>query len=134
MAAYEPILMKQVTDLDEDKPGYEQAEIARAEMAMAQALADVHGHYYPGYMWGVRVDSRQQIAVIQIAALMRATQGFVVYLTALQGPNDIAKWCKAAGGEILERFRLNRGAIQADKFMTVRENRLLLPRKTGIPT
>jgi hypothetical protein len=124
--SYEPIIAAQVTEPTE-------ADVARAEIAMAKVFARVLGHYYPGYMWGVKVDARQKFALIQIAAIMRTEQVFMVPLEKLQNENDINKFMRLAGGEILERFRLSRGKIQEDAFLNLREARKRIPLQSKMP-
>lgn len=76
---------------------------ATAEVQAKNAADMLHKHY-PGYLWGVNVDSKG--GVMKVFNLTLSGQwGFVIKLAQL---DPEYRKVMRAGGEILERYRLSR--------------------------
>lgn len=75
---------------------------------------------YPGYRWGVRANWSQ--GVVDVFCLdTPAKYGYRLHLRGLHADqmysaSAFEKACLAAGGEILERYGLNRTAFKADEY------------------
>lgn len=77
------------------------------DMTMAKDIADTLFVQYPGYMWGVNV--RSGVAVIKCLNVS-SLYGFILkYKDICHDAAFRKKEIIRAGGEILERARLNRG-------------------------
>lgn len=96
------------------------------EMELAKAIGEHLFAIYPGHMWGVTVQGG--VAVIKNLSL-EGQYGFVLHCHKLVNnlPNLKHEVMKA-GGDLLERFRIDRtkgGAEQAHNFLV---ERMKLPR------
>lgn len=85
-----------------------------ADFAMTKAIGEVLARHYPRIPWGVRVDSAQGVAMIQVAHLMGATGHYVIHLSKLAVDPGFKSVIRA-GGEILERFGISRSRSADDE-------------------
>lgn len=87
------------------------------EWAAGEVLRTLE-QFYPGHHWRVIHDSFQGVCLISIPILMGVNNFMAVNLKthALDSHR-----VKNAGGEILERYRLQRGRFQLDQFLDARE-------------
>lgn len=78
------------------------------DMTMAKDIAETLFAHYPGYMWGVNV--RGGVAVIKCLNVS-SLYGFILkYKDISHDANFRKKEVLRAGGEILERAKMKRGA------------------------
>lgn len=82
--------------------------MSAASLTLAKNVAETLNKHYPGHLWGVNVDDRGGIVSVYNLALS-GRWGFIIKITDLAGADDMVKVMRA-GGEILERYRLSRGA------------------------
>ncbi len=80
----------------------------------AKNIAETLHKHYPGHVWAVTCEGKQGMATIRNLALS-ATYGYYIRLAELNGDSHMRMVIRA-GGEILERFRQRRGAMNADKI------------------
>ena len=95
-----------------------QAETAEdQDMIMAKDVADTLHTHYPGHLWAVAVKS----GVIIIKALnISSLWGYVLhYKDVCHDAGTRRKESIRAGGEILERAKLARGAYTGQKAVTL---------------
>lgn len=85
--------------------------------AAGEALKVLERHY-PGHCWRVIHDSFQGVALISIPILMGVNKYMAVNLRT-HALDD--KRVVAAGGEILERYKLRRGRFEQAPFLDARE-------------
>lgn len=88
------------------------------DMTMAKDIAETLFKHYPGYMWAVNVKSG--IALIKCLNIS-SLYGFVLkYKDIKDDAGFRQKEVLRAGGELLERAKMNRGARQeGSKVLTV---------------
>ena len=88
------------------------------EVKIAQDIAEKLNKHYPGHMWGVNADVNNGITTIQ-AVELSTEYGYLLHLADL----DIDLKCVVrAGGEILERFRVKRGAHKESEIANLSRN------------
>ena len=75
---------------------------------MAKDIGEALHAAYPGHLWAVTCEGEKGIATVRNLALI-GNWGFVLKLSDLYSASDWKKKVVMAGGEILERFRLQRG-------------------------
>jgi hypothetical protein len=81
----------------------------------AKLLAEkLHAHY-PHQLWGVNVESRTGLITIRNLYLA-GNWGYVLKMGEVYSASSLEKDVIRAGGEILERFRMARGAFDADAY------------------
>lgn len=86
------------------------------DMTMAKDIADTLFVKYPGYMWGVNVTSG--VAIIKCLNVS-SLYGFVLkYKDICHDAAFRQKEIIRAGGEILERAKMNRGERQKGETVT----------------
>lgn len=87
--------------------------------------------HYPGHLWGCVADSRQGIVKFNIPILMGLQQWWVVNLRT----HDIIDGMRQGAGQILERYRLDRGRFNLDQFLDARakHSALVVPSRK-VPT
>jgi hypothetical protein len=88
--------------------------------------------HFPGHFWQVQVRSEQGIARIRIPVLMGDTLGYTLHLDRLA--NDPGyKAVKEAAGEILERWRIPRGAFSLAHFLEAKRDRAVRRANGPVP-
>ena len=93
--------------------------------AMCMELNNVVGNFicktYPGYPWGIQSDIHNGIINIFLAAGHggRAPYGVTVKLDAQM--QIVLKKCELFAGELLERYGLRRGKMDANEFGALME-------------
>ena len=108
------------------------AQHAQADMAMAEKIGETLFSHYPGHVWQVHVDSRQGVALIKLAVLMRGGWKYILKLSDLNG--DPGMRCVIrAGGEILERFDIPRSGFDLSRFLAAKPRAIERPRDV-VPT
>lgn len=81
---------------------------------------------YPEYAWDVGANHEAGVIAIRLAVPMQggmAQPGFLMHISTVVGP-DGQKKVRLAGGEILERWRLQRERAQQDWIERATENGL----------
>jgi hypothetical protein len=81
---------------------------------------------YPGYAWDVGCNHEAGVVAVRLATPEiggMAQPGFMLHISTVVGP-DGQKKVRQAGGEILERWRLQRERAQSDWVERAQENGL----------
>lgn len=87
------------------------------DLVTIKNVLSVLSRHYPDHPWAVRIDG----GILEVKNQgAHGTLGFAVPLTALQ--TDYSKKIVMAGGELLERFRLRRGAARGDDYALMRRD------------
>lgn len=86
------------------------------DMGMAKDIAETLFEKYPGYMWGVNVKSG--VAVVKCLNVS-SLYGYILKYKDIANDAGVRKReIIRAGGEILERAKLNRGERELGKMAT----------------
>lgn len=85
-----------------------------ADIACAKSCMELLQKHYPGWWWKVVADSQQGIVTINIPILMGN------WVFNIRGTELSERMVIRAGGEILERFRLPRSAVDLARFIEAR--------------
>lgn len=88
-------------------------DIAALDFNMAKEMSECLTAAYPGHAWAVTCEGEKGIATVRNLALS-GNWGFVMKLRNMSSSSDWKKQIIMAGGELLERFRLRRGAVDHD--------------------
>jgi hypothetical protein len=84
---------------------------------------------YPGFTWFVECDLAKGGVIIALPILMGGNWVYFVRMVDLTPQRVIA-----AGGEILERYRLRRGAFELGAFLAARDKHsILIGRAKSVP-
>lgn len=86
-----------------------------ADLATSKQIAERLNASFPGYLWAVHCQWKQGIAVIRNLSVS-AKYGYVLHLLPVWSASELDRQTVLAGGEILERFRLSRRAIDYDEY------------------
>lgn len=81
---------------------------------------------FPGYAWNVGCDHNAGVIAIRLAVPQfggMASPGFLMYISTAIGPNGRDK-VRAAGGELLERWRMSREKAPDDWVRRAEDNGL----------
>lgn len=93
-----------------------QADVISAnDMVLAKEMADALHQHYPGHLWGVNVEGAQGMAYVRLLSVS-GRYGFKLRLPANYSASEFRARVVRGGGEILERYRLTRGAANADQL------------------
>lgn len=95
------------------------------ELWMARRAFDLLDAVYPGHLWFVDCDLAKGGVAISLPVLMGGNWVYFIRMTDLE-PRRVVM----AGGELLERYRLARGAIRPDQFVEARDKHSILAGKT----
>lgn len=96
-------------DIDPDNVG------SANDFVMARTLAEKLHQHYPGHLWGVNVEGKTGLITIRNLYLS-GNWGYVLKLGAVFSMSDLERNAVRAGGEILERFRMQRAQFVADQY------------------
>lgn len=91
---------------------------AANDVLMAKEMAEALHSQYPGHLWAVSCDGRIGFADVRNLALS-GNYGFRLKLDHIYSASDFRKRVIRAGGEILERYRLDRGRMDMDKYSSL---------------
>ena len=97
------------------------AAVQAKELELAGAIMRTVLAIYPGYVWGVLVDFKGGIATLKLPYLMRASHCYCVHLDKISTWPEMQKVMRKAGGELLERFRLDRAGFNVTDFQEARK-------------
>lgn len=88
-------------------------EDAVKEFQLAQTMGELLNKHYPGYLWAVNVSLFGGMATVHALALSGEWGFYVPLARVLHDPKmDFLLKC---GGELLERYRVRRGAVDVDQ-------------------
>lgn len=90
-------------------------EINSNDFIMSKNMADALHRHYPGHCWAVTVEGSKGIATIR-NLMLSGNYGVILKLPAIYSGSAFEKDVIRAGGEILERYRLNRGRVDAAQY------------------
>lgn len=85
------------------------------DMALSKQIAEALHKHYPNQLWGVNVESRTGLITIRNLYLA-GNWGYQLKMGNVYSASALEKDAVRAGGEILERFRMNRGTFDADQW------------------
>lgn len=88
-------------------------EVSILDFNMAKNMAEILHEAYPGHLWAVTCEGEKGIATVR-NMMLSGQWGFVLKLSDLFSSSDMKKQVVMAGGELLERYRLRRGAANQD--------------------
>lgn len=112
-----------------DISGQDDDEISRAEAALCIAIGEDLMRRYPGYVWDVGFTHASGVVTVKLTVPLsvrpggQGEPGFLIHAATCVGPGGQSK-VHAAGGEILERWRLPREKAPADWVEMAWENGL----------
>lgn len=86
------------------------ARMAASEMEKAKLIAETLLEHYPGHQWACNVDEPNGIATVVNLGLS-GKHGFVLHLKDAYSTSKLKRMAIMAGGEVLERYRQRRGAV-----------------------
>ena len=93
---------------------------AKAKMAYAKWAGDMLNRYYPGHAWHVEVQMAQNstggVIKIRLNGIMPAERWYVINMRDILTDGDAKRLITRAGGELLERYGLRRGAFSLDDW------------------
>ena len=95
-----------------------------AEYEMAKQMAEILQKQYPGHRWATFADSRQGITWVAIPALMGPSLRYVIHISKMSSYPEMCQQLREAAGQILERFKLERGRFDVVSFSEARKRRI----------
>lgn len=85
------------------------------DFVMSKNMAEALHLKYPGHLWAVTCEGSKGIATIR-NLMLSGNYGVILKLPAIYSGSSFEKDVIRAGGEILERYRLNRGRVDAAQY------------------
>lgn len=92
---------------------------AMIDILTARTMAEELHKAYPGHFWAVTCDTRTGFADVRNLALS-GNWGFRIRLSGIYSSSGFKRDVLKAGGEILERFRLQRGKLDDDQLSNLK--------------
>jgi hypothetical protein len=87
------------------------------DVALAKRITEVLMKHYPGHPWAVYVDGEHGMAHIKNMGLS-GNWGFMLHINFLEpDPNSLDRKVMRAGGELLERYNITRGAVRMKEYL-----------------
>ena len=102
--------MSRVVDLSD--PG---SSVDADDYLTSRTIAEALTAAYPGYLWAVHAQRRQGVARIR-SMMLPANFGWTLHLHPTATASELTRKAVAGAGEILERYRMRRGAIDWDAY------------------
>lgn len=93
-------------------------DIDANDLVMSKDMAEALHAAYPGHLWAVQVQGKQGMADVR-NLMLSGNWGFRIKLPLVYSASDFKKQVVRAGGEILERYRLRRGAADHDAIASL---------------
>lgn len=90
-------------------------DINLLDLETSKWLAEALHEAYPGHLWAVTCEGEKGIATVRNLALA-GNYGFVLHLAKLFSGSELKRAAVMAGGEMLERYKLTRGAARLDEI------------------
>lgn len=90
-------------------------QIDANDLVFAKEMADTLHAHYPGYLWAVTAEGAKGIATIRNLSLS-GVWGFILRLPAIYSMSQFKRKVVLSGGEILERYALDRAAANTDRL------------------
>ena len=84
-------------------------DVAALDFNTSREMAESLHAAYPGHLWAVTCEGDKGIATVRNLSLS-GQWGFVLKLVSMSTSSDWKKQVINAGGELLERYKLRRGA------------------------
>ena len=85
----------------------EDSQFKANEFLLAKNAAELLNRHYPNHLWAVDVEG----SVLNIRdMLLSGSMGYTLHIPAIYSSSDWDKQILRAGGEILERYNIARGA------------------------
>ena len=97
------------------------AQTCANDMILAKEIADILNTHYPKWLWAVNVDGRNGVANVQ-NLMLHGQMGYVLKLVNIYSASEFRRDVIRAGGEILERFRANRGRLDEAQYAQLETN------------
>ena len=97
----------------------ENPQLTANDLVTAKTMAETLHQHYPGHLWAVTCDGATGMASVRNLALS-GMWGFQLRLPATYTASDFKRRVVRAGGELLERFRVSRGALRPDEMASLR--------------
>ena len=91
------------------------------DMIMAKMMADALERHYSGHLWAVSFDSATGLAIIR-DLLLSGTHGYILKIPAIYSASSFQADVIRAGGEILERFKMQRGRLNEAQYVGLKTN------------
>lgn len=91
------------------------AHLHSNDVLMAKTLSEALQRHYPGHLWAVNVEARTGLITIRDMYLA-GNWAYVLKMGAIYSASALEKDVIRAGGEILERFRMQRGSFDSDSY------------------
>ncbi|MFA5387492.1 MAG: hypothetical protein WC322_03815 [Candidatus Paceibacterota bacterium] len=86
-----------------------------ADLATSKQIGERLNARFPGYLWAVHCQWQQGIAIVRNLSVS-AKYGYVIHILKVWSASEMDRQADKAGGEILERYRLNRAGIDFDQY------------------
>ena len=101
---------------------------AKMDLANQKWMQDILQKHYPGHFWATAHDGAHRVAYFSIPFLMGIGKYWAINLVTDELTEALLV---RGGGQLLERYRLRRGAFHLAEFLEAREkhSRLLVPRR-----
>ena len=88
-------------------------EHALKEMELARQIGELLERHYPGYLWAATVNLFGGMATVQALSLSGNWGCYIPLARIIHDP--AMAYVLQCGGEILERYRVRRGAVDVDQ-------------------
>lgn len=96
------------------------APSATAQVLCTNTLKELHKHY-PGYEWIVGVDDVGGVVKIFLAEVS-GQYGYILHINDLKIHDELVRKVRNAGGELLERYNLNRARMRLDQVHDIKRS------------
>jgi hypothetical protein len=93
-------------------------QLSANELVLAKQMADTLHKHYPDHAWAVHVDLRNGMADVRNLGLS-GNWGFRLHIPTIYSASEFDHRVMRAGGELLERYRVRRGALRPDDIAAI---------------
>jgi hypothetical protein len=83
--------------------------------ALCKQIGAVLGRHYPNHIWKLEVAAEKGVVNVFLA-IMSTLMGFRIPLVSSYSASEFEKRVMLAGGELLERYRQQRGGLNDDEY------------------
>lgn len=93
----------------------ETASTTANDLVLAKTMADALHAHYPGHLWAVSADGATGLCTIR-DLMLSGQMGMVLKIPAIYSASSFQADVIRSGGELLERYRLQRGRFDEQQY------------------
>lgn len=94
-------------------------DVSSNDFLMSRTIAEALHAHYPGHLWAVTCEGKTGLITIR-DLFLSGRYGYVLKIGDVYSISDLSRQAIMGAGEILERFKMERGRFDEAKYHTMK--------------